>query len=78
MIFDRRADIVLLKSGNFTSLFAEEKIKEIINTKASPRDASGGKSSAIIYVIAKIKIGPHDIKGVMCAANPVACNAINV
>jgi clan AA aspartic protease (TIGR02281 family) len=78
MIFDTGADIVLLKRENFASLLAEGKIKEIINKDASFTDASGGKNSAIIYVIAKIKIGPYTINDVICAVNPGASNAPNL
>jgi hypothetical protein len=58
MIFDLAVDIVLLKRGKIVSLLANRKIREITNKAVSFTDASGGKKTAIIYVIAKIKIAP--------------------
>jgi hypothetical protein len=78
MIFDLVVDIVLLKREKFVSLLIKGKIREIINKAVSFTDASGGKNTAIIYVIAKIKIAPYTINDVICAVNPGASIAPNV
>jgi len=78
MIFDTGADFVLLKRGNLASLLTEGKIKEIVNKEASFIDASGGKNSAIMYVIDEIKIGPYSINDIVCAVNLNDSNTTNL
>jgi hypothetical protein len=78
MIFDLVVDIVLLKREKFVSLLAKRKIREIINKAVSFTDASGGKNTAIIYVIAKIKIAPYTINNTICAVNSRASNTPNI